>query len=294
VGHVDDTMMENFRVPFVRSPCREYVIKFIACTFFEECKAEIFLIIKQIRRKHLQNSFEQLGARHVFIHSFPVNDKNKLASKFFGRVLQKAFSSEGSKLLVRGSTMLLPTFIYTDANDNEDDEISDVVKKRRAMAAASFMSDESQAALAIFEDFERSVLPALNNIRASDDENRRLELQDMEENLLKGIIPVSTGGVYFAWSSCLRCMKIGATRRQDPSLRLRELSSYVTVPFVLTGWIPTQTPFRKESLAHAYFASSRIRTDGAGTEFFKIDAAAVVAYCKNVNQIVESSISQQE
>ena len=63
------------------------------------------------------------------------------------------------------------------------------------------------------------------------------------------------------------------------SQKLRELSRHVTIPFELIGWIPTPTPFRLESLAHAHFAEARIRHAGAGTEFFRINAAAARAYC---------------
>jgi hypothetical protein len=155
----------------------------------------------------------------------------------------------------------------------------DVVKKRRAMDSESPSAEDSPDALASFEDFERSVLSALELIRDDDNNNRRLELQDFEDSVSKGILPTTSGGVYFAWSTCLDCMKIGATRRDDPSIRLHELSRHVTVPFTLVGWIPTPTPFRLESVAHAHFAGMRIRNAGAGTEFFKIDAGIVEEWC---------------
>ena len=73
-------------------------------------------------------------------------------------------------------------------------------------------------------------------------------------------------------------MKIGATRRDDPQIRLRELSQYVTVPFTLAAWLPTPTPFRLEADIHKYFEEKRINTrgSGAGTEFFQIGEAEVV------------------
>jgi hypothetical protein len=73
-------------------------------------------------------------------------------------------------------------------------------------------------------------------------------------------------------------MKIGATRREDPQIRLRELSQYVTVPFTLTAWLPTPTPFRLEADVHKHFEEKRINTkgSGAGTEFFRIEKKEVV------------------
>jgi hypothetical protein len=166
----------------------------------------------------------------------------------------------------------------------EDEPEYDVVKKRRMMDSAPPLppsTDNSLAALADFEDFERSVLPALRSICEEDMSIRRQEIEELEENMAKGIIVPPTGGVYFAWSDCLGCMKIGATRRQDPSLRLQELSRHVTVPFRLVRWVPTPTPFRLEALrvVHEYFAEARIHNAGAGTEFFDIDEQFVVAYC---------------
>jgi hypothetical protein len=160
--------------------------------------------------------------------------------------------------------------------ENEEEETFDVVKKRKAMDSAPQDADDnndtSPTALAAFEDFERSVLPALKGISRDEENHRRQELVELEDRMAKGLQISTTGGVYFAWSDCLGCMKIGATRREDPSLRLRELSRYVTSPFTLVRWLPTPTPFRLESQAHAHFAAKRIRTEGAGTEFFRITA----------------------
>ena len=93
-----------------------------------------------------------------------------------------------------------------------------------------------------------------------------------------------SGGVYFAWSDCLNCMKIGATRRETPFERLRELSRYVTSPFKLAAWIPTPTPFRLESQMHAHFSTKRIRSAGAGTEFFHVSVAEATAFVTTFQQ----------
>jgi hypothetical protein len=156
----------------------------------------------------------------------------------------------------------------------------DVVKKRKAMEAAPAEEESAPEALAMFEEFEASVLSALERIGEDEDDFRRLELVEMEESFSKGEAMSSTGGVYFAWSPCLKCMKIGATRKEDPQVRLRQLSRYVTEPFTLSAWLPTATPFRLEAAAHLHFKPQRInsRGSGAGTEFFRIGAAAAAEY----------------
>jgi hypothetical protein len=157
------------------------------------------------------------------------------------------------------------------------------VKKRRAIESAPPQPEEdnSAVALAAFEDFESSVLPALESIRADDELYRRDALLDLELSLVKGVVKETTGGVYFAWSSCLRCMKIGATRREDPNIRLKELSRYVTEPFTLAAFIPSTMPFRTEVLVHVYFSSSRLRHTGAGTEFFDIGELEAIDFVKD-------------
>ena len=170
------------------------------------------------------------------------------------------------------------------SSESEEEETYDVVKKRKAIdSAAPAEDDTSPTALAAFEEFERSVLPALEGICRDEDSHRRLELVELEDRIAKGLQISATGGVYFAWSDCLGCMKIGATRREDPGLRLRELSRYVTSPFVLAAWLPTPTPFRLEAQAHTHFGAKRIREAGAGTEFFRISVEAAAGYCERLS-----------
>ena len=162
----------------------------------------------------------------------------------------------------------------------------DVVKKRKAMEDPANINDvtSSAEALAAFEEFERSVLPAIENIQADEEIVRRMEMVQMEDDMLQGKCSATGGGVYFAWSDCLRCMKIGATRRDSPEVRLRELSSHVTSPFTLAAWLRTQTPFRMEAAAHAHFKDKRInsRGSGAGTEFFHISTTEAVEWVATV------------
>ena len=171
--------------------------------------------------------------------------------------------------------------ISSEQVEEENGLTYDVVKKRRAMEAPENEHEENAPeALVAFEDFEQSVLNALENIRSDEEEFRKHELMEMEEGWAKGEAQPKTGGVYFAWSDCLKCMKIGATRREDPLVRLREISRYVTTPFVLTAWIPTLSPFRQEAAAHRFFNEKRInfRGSGAGTEFFHVTTAEAVGY----------------
>jgi hypothetical protein len=166
--------------------------------------------------------------------------------------------------------------------DVENDLSYDIVKKRNAMDSAPADEENTPEVLAAFESFEASVLPALEMIAQYENKFLRQEMVEMEESFAKG--EAATGGVYFAWSPCLGCMKIGATHKEDPDVRLRQISSFVTTPFILVAWLPTPTPFRLEAAAHRHFNQQRInsRGSGAGTEFFRIGDAEVVAYVAGV------------
>jgi hypothetical protein len=162
----------------------------------------------------------------------------------------------------------------------------DVVKKRKAMDDSCAESDDDDPqALAAFEEFELNVLPALTLVQEDEDINRRLEVLQLEQDMAHGRV-TTTGGVYFAWSSCLNCMKIGATRREGPEARLKEISRHVTVPFTLVAWLPCPTPFQQEAAAHAHFKDSRINQrnggSGAGTEFFRISAGQAKEWVRSV------------
>ena len=149
-----------------------------------------------------------------------------------------------------------PTTTTTDDNGNDD--------------------KNEPKALAAFEDFELSVLPAL--LKNEYDDYRR-EMLERDEMIEQGL-PINTGGVYFAWSDCLKCMKIGATRRDNPYITLREISLGLTSPFILSAWLPSPTPYRAEAKAHIQFAAQRIKCAGAGTrsQFFTIGKGDAEAY----------------
>jgi hypothetical protein len=138
----------------------------------------------------------------------------------------------------------------------------------------------NELALVVYGDIELSVLQMMARIEEDEETNRKKELLQIKDDASKNVSPPSTGGVYIAYSECLGCMKIGATRRSDPLIRLHEISRYTTTPFRLVAWRPSQKPFTLEAVAHFHFRKQRINTRGAeaGTEFFHISAAEAVEW----------------
>ena len=171
--------------------------------------------------------------------------------------------------------------------DDASDEF-DVVKKRRLMTMDGESNDGETCsdALSRFEQFEAHVLPALLKTSMAYQTERLSELLQMEEDFQAGVRPVQ-GLVYVAVSNSVKFPKIGATRREDPTARLRELSKSVPSPFEWVFYVRTFTPFRLESEVHAHFDGCRIREKGACTEFFDIDVASIGAYLKSRFAVVE-------
>jgi hypothetical protein len=86
------------------------------------------------------------------------------------------------------------------------------------------------------------------------------------------------GYVYVAWNpSFPTLIKIGATARTNPFIRLKELST-AGVPgmFVLVCCMATMTPFQLEKQVHAHFKEKR--SFGFRKEFFEVSVDEVVAY----------------
>jgi hypothetical protein len=167
------------------------------------------------------------------------------------------------------------------AGGNDEDSLGefDVVKKRRLMESTADDNqnqDDSPSELKRFEDFEQAVLPALMQIHGDDQNNKAMELVHLEKQLQAGTV-TTNGGVYIASCAAFSTyLKIGATRRSEPTQRLYEISRYVPVPFRLIAWIPSSFPFQLEAELHRHFDTQRLKANGAGTEFFKLDISVLM------------------
>ncbi len=150
----------------------------------------------------------------------------------------------------------------------------------------------------IYEDLTLTTRHTIDLIQAEDDANGRLERLEEEDAKANGTHSPSTGGVYFSWSSCMNCMKIGATRKNDPTSRLRIASSYTITPFTLIAWMPTKFPFKLEAAAHRNFDEKRINRrnggSGAGTEFFRISESDVSEWFTRLPEFPEKKAKKQK
>jgi hypothetical protein len=198
-------------------------------------------------------------------------DEYKVYKSMIDRVINRNNISLGK---------LLKDWTRKDGGNNEDSlEEFDIVKKRRLMESTPKDNpnpDDSPSELERFEEFEQAVLPALLQIHGDDQNNKAVELVQLEKELQAGAVTTG-GGVYIASCAAFSTyLKIGATRRSEPTQRLYEISRYVPVPFRLIAWIPSNFPFQLEAQLHRHFDTQRLKANGAGTEFFKLDISVLM------------------
>jgi len=168
------------------------------------------------------------------------------------------------------------------SNEGEHNMQWDVVKKQKAVQnAPDDDADESPAALSDFLEFSASVLDVLLEIDAR--EQRMVQ----EEQVWTSLNPlIVIGFLYVAWNSCFPYLvKIGATRRDSPYYRIKELSgTSVPVKFELVAAVTTSDPFGLERRMHAHFGSKRIVKAGRYTEFFFISRQVACDYCTQISR----------
>ena len=102
-----------------------------------------------------------------------------------------------------------------------------------------------------------------------------------EKQWLKENPQIKMGSIYFAWNKCFPdLIKIGATKRHTPYLRLKELSG-TSVPesFELIACFPCSDPFKVEAHIKQHFQAQRLRKNDRYTEFFAISRDVASQYC---------------
>jgi len=161
-----------------------------------------------------------------------------------------------------------------------EEEEWDVVKKQKAVQVSNEDADvgESATALSNFLEFNDAVAQVIFEIDAREKERVK---EEREWACLNPLI-IIIGFMYIAWNiSWPDLVKIGATRRDSPFLRIKQLSgTSVPVSFQLVAAIITPDPFGLERRAKKQFKAQRILKDGDGrkTEFFRITKETAEAF----------------
>ena len=165
----------------------------------------------------------------------------------------------------------------------QNQDVFDVVKKIRMMdQASSDEDDQSSEAFAGFQAFVDAVWPAIESVCLHDEQLLADDLSWVEEQKSVSMheqVP-RHGFVYAAWNQLFPdLIKIGATHRDTPFARLKELSgSNVPRPFELVACLPSKDPFAMEKNIHSYFNSARIKKGTRYCEFFRLSREMVSEY----------------
>ena len=159
-----------------------------------------------------------------------------------------------------------------------------MVKKMRKMEQAPLdeADDENSEALTEFQAFVDAVWPAINTVCLHDEQLWLGDLHWFEEQKTKcehAQIP-RHGFVYAAWNQTFPdLIKIGATHRDTPYARLKELSgSNVPHPFELVACLHSKDPFALEKNMHSHFKDVRVKKGSRYCEFFRLSREIVSEY----------------
>jgi hypothetical protein len=167
----------------------------------------------------------------------------------------------------------------------------DVVKKQRTIQAASdFVGFDvssvilgSEEAAVYFQAFSSEVLNALQRLCIRD-----LELRVEDDAVVLAASKPRVGYVYGVGNSCLgpNMYKIGATFRDSPWPRIKELSKCLPAEFYIVSLVACTKPFEIEKKAHMHFADKRVWKESTGrkTEFFLITEDELSNYFAELNQ----------
>jgi hypothetical protein len=250
--------------------------------------AQLFLDFKKRTYTHaLTAQMEALGSTEISIMTF-ANDGGRLAGSALNSVHKIGRKEEcvGGAFGVCGATLVKRAEEKRAADEPKKCtcgavEVDDIVKKRKRMEAErpEFEGDTDPDALAQFEAFCVAVWPALESVCKQSADIRREEevwLKQQRSNT-PDKKRIKKGFVYAAWNpSFQEVVKIGATCRDTPYARLKELSgSNVPQKFELVACIPTADPFAVEKYVHSYFEKSRIKKGDKFCEFFQISREVI-------------------
>jgi hypothetical protein len=144
----------------------------------------------------------------------------------------------------------------------------------------------SEEAAQYFNAFSTEVLTALQRLCV-----RELELREGDETAdqqqCAGAKP-RVGYVYGVGNPCLgpNMLKIGATSRNSPWPRIKELSKFLPSEFYIISLVACTNPFEIEKRAHMHFADKRVWKESTGrkTEFFLITEEELSSYFAQLNQ----------
>ena len=280
----------------------DFSIIFMDSAFDKEGEfGEFFIEFKEnVYEYKLIEQFEAMGAGQVTVITFNRNDGNDSAASALIRIWDLARKTGYQE--TRGQCNVNLIFKAKQKQEqtcpkcgcrkraSADPAIEmhqfDVVKKIKSMQSLNEDEelDESESVLSNFMEFSAAVSQVLDSIQDYEKKNvcdDKKWMETVKENERFGFI-------YAAWNPGFpELIKVGATMRDNPFIRLKELSgTSVPEPFQLISALPSSDPFKLEKHVHQHLKSKRIRKNGVLTEFFKISR-------EEISDVFSNLISQK-
>lgn len=269
----------------------------------ENC-AEVFIALKEKTNKHfLWDKYYDAGCRTIRLDSHGRGNDSVVSA--LARLLALATDKDCKYGIVGTPDMLLlAKAMCSNAgcavqahsigrtnmlvhNEGQETEFDFIKKKRRMEQSPPDDEDESPEVHAEFQAFIDAVWPALESVCLHDEQLLQEDLRWVEEQKTTSVTaqPSRNGFVYAAWNSCFpELVKVGATKRDTPFARLKELSgSNVPHPFELVACLPSKDPFALEKSIHAHFKDVRIRKGARYCEFFRLTRETVSEYFSSLH-----------
>ena len=262
-----------------------FTIKYLDAGFDKEAKMGEFFVEfnAKVKEHKLAQALERAGAGQVTITTFANNDGNESASQALCRVwavsnktgirytqgeCNEALMIKAKQAATSGNCCRIckRSLQYLEQDDLSTQAIADI---KQSKPKYEHLQDTGIS----MDDFlEESIVRSLLDITKREHEIIKKEQEAPDKNRF--------GFVYGAWNpSFADLIKVGATSRQTPFARLKELSgTNVPLKFELIASVPSMHPFNLERKIHAFFKNKRVFKDGRATEFFQISREEVSDY----------------
>jgi hypothetical protein len=283
-------------------------------------KYTVIVLKKRIRYTAIERTMAILLVRHGIIRKALVGgesitsddklDKEKslvenVAFKWILKDLKEhgphieEYVAEGRKSIIKAFLTGKNTFSEAMLADEVMEEY-DVVKKQRTIQMANdFVGFDISSALLgseeaanYFRSFSTEVWSAIQRLCIREQELRIEDEADMATNQSTETIK-RVGYVYGVGNPCLgtNMHKIGATFRDSPWPRVKELSKCLPANFHIISLVACTNPFEIEKKAHSHFADKRVLKEATGrrTEFFLVSEEELSSYFAQLNQDLVSS-----
>lgn len=146
--------------------------------------------------------------------------------------------------------------------------------------------------------YEQSLAKALTEQERQEFEDKLREIDKREQDIDYRINNSRAGYLYIVSTPAMPgILKLGATRRLNPLVRVQELSSASTpFPFVCHGLVFSDDVFTLETQVHNYFDTKRTNKENKHKEFFNITPNEAIQVLENEFncQVHFVSIDEQE